>query len=399
VNVGIVADFYYPWIGGPAAAIRTLAAGLTERGHTVSLLVPSPDGPGRRELDGQIEVTRASSIAVPFGYRLRAAVPSSRVAAWFDRTQPDLIHVHHPFPLSAASVLLARRRGIPVVATNHTIPACSLWGIRHLGPVHAGACRGLGAWITWLLSRCDAVTAPTATAARLTRECGFERPIAVISNGIDTGRFSPGAPDASLRERFALDARPVVLYTGRLDAEKEMTTWLQTAARLAQRTDVQLVIGGEGADRPRLETLVRGLGLERRARFIGYVPDSELPQLYRLADVYLITSPVELQSISTLEAMASGVPIVAVDAGALPELVRDGLNGYLVIPGNWEGAARAVMKVLEDENLRRSMSRQSRDLALEHSIGFTIDAYERLFEQTAIRARGDRRLEQLSAAG
>lgn len=399
MNVGIVADFYYPWIGGPAAAIRGLAHGLAERGHRVSLLVPSPDGQYRVELDGRVEVTRASTLPIPFGYRLRASLPPRDVTRWLDRCLPDVVQVHHPFPLSAAAAIAARHRGIPVVATNHTIPECSLWGLRTWGPAYRAACRAFGSWIVWLLGRCDVVTTPTATAARMLRELGFGRQVTVISNGIDTDRFSPGGTDRSLQARLGLDERPIVLYTGRLDAEKQMDVWLRAAARLSAETDVQFAVGGEGADRPRLESLVKELGLNDRVRFIGYVSDSELPSLYRLAVLYLITSPVELQSISTLEATASGLPIVGVDAGALPELVRDGLNGYLVVPGDWEFAARAAMTILQDEKRRCSMALQSRELALEHSIARSIEAYTQLFEQTVIRSRGDRRLERVSAAG
>jgi glycosyltransferase involved in cell wall biosynthesis len=104
----------------------------------------------------------------------------------------------------------------------------------------------------------------------------------------------------------------------------------------------------------------RGLG--GRLRFVGYLPDHTLPDLYRLASVYFITSPVELQSISTLEAMATGLPVVAVRAGALPELVHDGRNGHVVEPGDCRAAAVRLQEILTDAAKRGKMASESRAL-------------------------------------
>jgi glycosyltransferase involved in cell wall biosynthesis len=221
----------------------------------------------------------------------------------------------------------------------------------------------------------------------------------VISNGIDAERFSPGPEDSDLRRRLGFDLRPVVLYTGRLDAEKEMDVWLRAAAAVSQTHDVQFAVGGEGMERSRLETLAEHLGIRDRTRFIGYVVGADLPSLYRLADLYLITSPVELQSIATLEAAASGLPVVAADAAALPELVKDGWNGYLVVDGDWEGAARAVRRILNEPHVREVMASRSRELAEAHALSRTVDAYERLLGMVSSRAARDRPVGRLTAAG
>lgn len=387
MRIGVVTDFYLPWVGGPAAVIHNVAHGLSTRGHDVSILAPSAVGAPGFERDVAVGVVRAPSVPVPFGYRMRACVPL-HVSRWLQSFRPDVIHVHHPFPLSAAAVFAAGSRGIPVVATNHTIPACSLWGLRHVPPIYNVGTRALGAWIVRLLSRCAEVATPTATAATMLRDLGFPRAPRVISNGVDIDRFSPGAnPD--LRRRFGLDDRPVVLYTGRLDAEKDMETWLRAAA--AAGVGAQYVVGGQGADRPRLEVLARGLGLDS-LRFIGYVEDDVLPDLYRMADLYFITGPVELQSISTLEALASGLPVIAVDAGALPELVCHDEEGLLIPPGNHEAAAAALRGLLPDTGRRLAMGRAARHVAESHNIARTVSAYDELLSDVAARtgARGER---------
>lgn len=399
MKIGIATDFYYPWIGGPSAAIRNLGRGLVERGHTVSLLAPSSDTHAAIENDGGMTVTRVPTVPAPVGYNLRTALPPRGVGAWLDRVSPDVVQIHHPFPLSAATALAARRRAIPLVATNHTIPECSLWGIQHVGPAYRAATWVFGQWLCRVLSAADIVTTPTTTAALMLRGAGFGSTVRVISNGLDTTRFRPGPRDAQLRERLCLDDRPIVLYTGRLDPEKEMDTWLRAAAATAEHLDVQFAVGGEGTDRTRLQVLAEDLGLADRVRFVGYVTEEELPALYRLADVYLMLAPVELQSISTLEAMATGLPVVAASAGALPEVVSHGRNGRLVPPSDARSASDALLDVLGDSSRREMMGRTSREIAETHDLSTTITAYEQVFDE-ASTGRGDRRdSERVSAAG
>lgn len=391
MRIGLATDFYFPWIGGPAAFLRALGTGLAERGHNVFLLAPSATGTRGEEEDGPIRVTRAATIPSPFGYNLRVSRrPLHDTARWMDAVTPDVVHVHHPFPLGAAAIGAARRRHIPIAATNHTIPECSLWGVRRVTPLYRAADRAFTAWLRFLLGRCDSVATPTITAAASLKRLGFGRDISVISNGLDTARFSPG-DDEGLRERLRLDARPVVLYTGRLDAEKQMDVWLRCAARVAASTHAQFVIGGNGADRSRLERMARDLCLEGSVRFTGYLDDSEFPLIYRLADVYLITSRVELQSITTLEAIASGLPVVAARAGALPELVEEGRNGYCIPPEDDAAAARAVLAILSDAKGRALMGEWSRTIALRHNLEQSVDAYDRFLTATAEMSRGGSR--------
>lgn len=400
MKIGLVTDFYYPWIGGPSIFIRNLGEGLSERGHTVSLLCPGTTRHPHREIDGSLDVTRVRTIPSPFGYQLRVAPwPRPELVRWIRRTQPDILHVHHPFPISATAILVGRHLGIPVAATNHTIPECALWGMRTAGAAYTLAQAGFGAWITFLLDRCDAVATPTETAAELLRELGFRGDIHRISNGVDIERFLPGPPNENLRRRLGLDSRPIVLYTGRLDAEKQMDVWLRAAAEVLKTSPTQFVVGGNGTHRPRLERLAEELGISASVRFVGYLPEKDFAEVYRLADVYFITSPVELQSISTLEALASGLPVIAVEAGALPELVRDRHNGFLVRAGDWSAAAERITTILADESERAALGRASLALAQAHDLRESINAYERFLQSTEARAQGDRQRGRVTAPG
>jgi glycosyltransferase involved in cell wall biosynthesis len=400
VRLGLVTDFYHPWIGGPATVVRNLAQGLVSLGHEVSILAPSPGGNPDIEYEGSVKITRARSVSVPFGHNLRVAISPFRSAgAWLDQFRPDIVHIHHPFPLSASALWMARRRKIPVVATNHTMPECALWGLRGHRMTYRVTHDVLARWIVFLMQRCTCVATPTETAAAALCSLGFHRDVVTISNGVDTTKFCPGPESETLRSRLELDSRPIILYTGRLDAEKDMDIWFRAAAELAKTTDVQLVVGGEGSDRERLESLVGGLGIQNRTKFIGYLPADDFRNLYRLARVYFITSPVELQSISTLEAVASGLPVVGVRAGALPELVHNGENGYLMPEGDWEGAAKRVADIVTDDAMRLRFAARSRDVGVRHDMQKTIASYERFLLDNISRVRGATARERASVAG
>ena len=167
-----------------------------------------------------------------------------------------------------------------------------------------------------------------------------------------------------------------MLYTGRLDAEKEMDVWMRAAAIVREKADVQFLIGGQGIERQRLEQLARTLGIDTDVHFTGYVSHEDFADVYSLAQVYCVTSRVELQSIATLEALASGLPAVGVAAQALPELIHDGENGFLAPPGDSSALAAALIAILQDDSQRARMGKHSRDIALRHGLDQTIDAYE-----------------------
>ncbi|MGH2389796.1 MAG: glycosyltransferase, partial [Chloroflexota bacterium] len=321
---------------------------------------------------------RVPTIPVPFGYRLRAAYRPHAVRAALLAARPDVVQIHHPFPLSLSALRAARSLGIPVVAVNHTIPECSLYGLREYRTLYPFAVGAFRRYLLWFLNQAGHVCTPTQTAAHLLRAMTFKGELTIISNGIDTDRFTPSPNRAAARAALGLPEKPTLLYTGRLDAEKDMETWLRAAALALRNVDAHLVIGGEGADRPRLERLAGDLGLAGRFTFPGYLPADKLPSLYQAADAYCITSAVELQSITTLEAAATGLPVVAARAGALPELVDEGINGHLADPGDVPAFALAMERVLSDRDANRSMGEASRQKAERHALGMVARAHETL---------------------
>jgi glycosyltransferase involved in cell wall biosynthesis len=421
LRVLIATDQYEPMIGGVPTVTRELARGLSERGHAVEVLAPSAGGrsgarpgPGG-DAAGQLTVAWRRSVRWPwyFDQRLGLLSPSA-AGALIDGFAPDVVHVHSPLTLGAAARSAARRRRVPVVYTNHFLPANvhpTAAKADHAAAVSAAGSAGAAVvssatratmaavggaagalfdvgfygYVTGFANRCDRVTAPTATALLLLRDHGLRAPSQVVSNGVDLDAFSPGQADESLRRRHGLPSgRPLILSVGRLSPEKRADVLIEAMAR-PEVGDATLALAGSGPDEERLRALAARLGVSGRVRFLGFIPGPDLPGLYRLADVFAIASEAELQSLVTMEAMASGLPVVAVDAGALGELVHPGENGFLTRPGSVSDMAGSLDLLCRDAGLRARMSKAGLRIIADHDRHRLLGLWESIYRALATR--------------
>lgn len=379
MRIVMVTDQYAPMVGGVPAVTQSLARGLARRGHSVTLLAPSPAGPGRRDTADRVTLDLRRSIPWPWyeGMRLACVRPPSVLALMSDFA-PDIAHIHSPLPLGVMARTSALRLRIPVVYTNHYLPE----NARPAGDRSRAFDGGFYRYLVGFGNRCGYVTAPTSVALGLLRDHGLRAPSRVISNGVDLTVFRPGPADEGLRERYGLrPGHPVILAVGRLSPEKNVSVLLEAAARLT--TPADLVIAGTGPEAGRLLTAARRLGLGDRVRFLGFVPDPDLAALYRLADIFAIASAAELQSLATMEAMATGLPIVAANAYALRELVSHGGNGYLAAPGRASEMAGYLDQLLRDSDLRGAMAAASLRAIAGHEQDHSLAEWESLYSRLA----------------
>jgi glycosyltransferase involved in cell wall biosynthesis len=442
LRVLIVTDQYEPMVGGVPTVTRELARGLAERGHAVEVLAPSSTGRSATAAGrggsgrgagaapgGRLTVARRGSVRWPWyedqrlGFLSRAA--AGELIGGF---APDVVHVHSPLTLGATARAGARRRRVPVVYTNHYLPAnvhptvdradragasrrpaapgdpavgsttpatrvssatrATAAAVGGAANTAAGALFDVGfyGYLTAFANRCDRVTAPTATALLLLRDHGLRAPSQVVSNGVDLDVYSPGAADESLRSRYALPAgRPLILSVGRLSPEKRADVLIEALATQDVAGTV-LALAGSGPDEGRLRDLAARRGVAERVRFLGFIPGTDLPGLYRLADVFAIASEAELQSLVTMEAMASGLPVVAVNAGALGELVHAGENGFLARPGRSADVAGSLDLLCRDRALRARMSKSGLRIIADHDRHRLLARWESIY--SALAARG-----------
>jgi glycosyltransferase involved in cell wall biosynthesis len=426
----IVTDQYEPMVGGVPTVTRELAAGLAERGHAVAVIAPSATRHGRRAAGTVVGGTVVGGPVVGGTGGLAVDYPGSVPWPWYEGQRlgflrparageliaafgPDVVHLHSPLTLGVTARITAQRRSVPAVYTNHYLPL-NVWPAAAARPVPGPAARlrdaAFYAFVTGFANGCDLVTAPTATALRLLRRHGLRAPSQAVSNGVDLSRFTPGPPDEALRSAYGVPpGRPVILSVGRLSPEKRADVLIAAVARLGRPGSHSaadhsaadhsaanhgaanhsadggplLVLAGAGPDDRRLRSLARHYGIADRVRFTGFVPDGDLPGLYRLADVFAIASQAELQSLVTMAAMASGLPVVAVDAGALAELVHTGENGFLARPGHAAEIAQCLDLLCRDAGLRARMSKASTRIIAGHDRNRLLAQWELIYRGLA----------------
>lgn len=234
------------------------------------------------------------------------------------------------------------------------------------------------------------ITSPTQTiSALITQMTGSKTNI--ISSGVDLEIFRPALScreGTAARQKWNLpSSAPILLHVGRLDVEKRVDRVIRAAAQTLLTSAAHLFIVGDGCQKSNLVRLCNDLRIAERVHFIGFVSAQEdLPEIYQAAHLFVTASEIETQGIVLLEAAASGLPIVAVRATCIPEIVYDGINGYLAEPGDVHGMSNTMNLLLRNSDEARRMGKASRALIEKHGVRYTMDAYEKLYDELAKRA-------------
>jgi phosphatidylinositol alpha 1,6-mannosyltransferase len=399
----IAADLYWPptIMGGPITA-RRWSDRLAARGHEVTVLVPAPGAPRTEtapgaDAAGRPRLLRFGARALPHWRRdVAAQLPILPRHPWrdvrraFDQVRPEVVHVHFVTPLGMAVLREARRRGVPVLGTNHALPeqAIEVYG-RWVRTATSRLYRALERLLWWHIVRfynhCSFMTAPTRAALETYRQRGVAVESEVVTNGIEVARLAApvraGEREAFLSRHGVPPGRRIVLYAGRTNPEKRLDVLLDAFARLPAAANAHLVLTGGPTS---LSTaLVAGRGLGARVTITGVLDLDELPAAYRSADLLAHASEVEAQGISLLEAMAAGLPVVAAAAGAVSETVAHEESGLLVPVGDAAAMAVAIDRVLTDEPLRRRLGAEARRRAAAHDVERSVTRIEQLLVQLA----------------
>ncbi|MGH1523170.1 glycosyltransferase [Leifsonia sp. L25] len=371
-------DTFPPDVNGAARFAERLAAGLVERGHDMHVVAPSASrkhGTWVEEHEGQrMTAHRLRSWRwYPHDW-LRFALPwmsKANARRVLDDVKPDVVHIQSHIVVGRGLAYEAEKRGIRVIATNHVMPENMIEFT--LLPKFLQKTFISIAWRDARKSfdRAEAVTTPTRKAAQFLERATGLRGVHAISCGIDAHNYTPD---------FTPRSGNRILFVGRVTGEKQIDVLLNAIKLLPESLDAQLEIVGGGDQFRNLQSLAETLGIANRVKFLGYVTDDELRQAYTRASVFAMPSIAELQSIATMEAMASALPVVAADAMALPHLVHDGENGHLFRPGDAQDLADKLESVLtlpqEELDVLKNASLR---IVATHDIQTTISTFESLY--------------------
>jgi glycosyltransferase involved in cell wall biosynthesis len=386
MRILLVTDQYPPMIGGVPTITRELAHDLVKRGHQVWVVAPSERARSVQESGRNLHVHRFASFEWPSYESLRIAfAPVAQISALIRQVQPDIIHIHSPLMLGQIGRMIGVSLGIPVIATNHYLPlnvSASLHNSKLSKPFSALTYR----YMISFFNRCDLVTAPTVTGVELLRSQGLRTPAEVVSNGIHLDKFAGARFDPALLRSLRLPQdTPLLLHVNRLSKEKRVDVVIEAMRHVSR--PARLVVVGDGPERPRLEQQARDLGVADRVTFSGLISNHALEGLHLASSAFLIASEAELQSIATMDAMLSGLPVIAADSVALPELVHHGRNGALFPPGDSVACAAAINRLLADKKLRERMGHASAQIIAEHDREIVLDQWEEIYAKTRAAAR------------
>lgn len=383
MKVLIASDTYWPHVNGASYFTQRLAAALVERGHEVAVISPSQTlghDTGKRHGVTLFGVRSFPVFIVP---KFRFVLPwiiNRRIADVIREFKPDIVHIQMHFVISRTVLAAAQKQGIPVVATNHFMPE-NLTFYLHLPEAITDTINML-AWkdAVRVLNKTYGITSPTKTANSFI-EPWIGRELPAVSNGIDLKRFNPSNDPHPARAAYKLPEKPILLFVGRLDREKNIDIVLRALKEALNEVDIHFVVAGHGADSKKLEKLTKTLGIEKNVTFTGFVPDELLPSLYAAGDCYVNAGTAELQCIAAMEAMATGLPVLAANAVALPELVHNGQNGYVFEPGNVKELARHIVEMFKNGSKRAHMTEKSLEIIAGHDINQTLEAFEDFYRQ------------------
>ena len=411
MRIVIASAVYYPMINGVAVFSHNLAMGLVKRGHEVLVLCPSQTGKNYSRTEDGVKVQRLRAVDVKVypdqinnvppkkkflglklprfyyknGFKV-SVFPAREVKKALDKFRPDVVHVQVSDPIGLSVVSYARKNGVPVVTTEHNQPEVLTEPLKVPGVVRKPVNAMLSAYFRNRQSKSDFVTMPTRQAIEdliFVKGKEFPVPVAAVSNGVDLSNFKPGEAPEEIYKKYGI-ARdvPIVLYVGRVDPEKKVGLVVE-AFKEARKVlpKIELVVVGDGVDKLRLEKMVKDEELSDVVKFLGRVMPPDLYELYKIGDVFATASEIETQGIVLIEAAATGLPLVAVDKGAVSEICITGENGVLCEPGNVSEISQALVSILSDEKLRKKYADASLKLAKEHDFETTLDRFINIYSR------------------
>ena len=355
MRIALITDTFTPQVNGVARTLDQLVRHLVEMGHEVALVSPAQEPMPERGISLHLPIS-----GVPFPLYpelLLTRVPSRSETEALERFQPDVVHCATESVLGWWGRSWARRRGYPLVTSFHTDFAryTSEYGLGFMMPV---------AWELLRRFHAPAVRTlvPSHPTLSLLRRRGFHTRLTRWSRGVDTERFAPRHRDAETRARLAPDAEVIALYVGRLAPEKRLPVLLEAFEDVRQKTSVRvaLVLVGGGPMAERFDTEGTREGPPPGVHLAGYLEGEALARAYASADLFAFPSDTETFGNVVLEAMASGLPVVAVRRGGVLDSVRDGETGLLATPGDARSFAGHLQRLVEDAALRTRMGAAGR---------------------------------------
>ncbi|WP_105104205.1 glycosyltransferase [Microbulbifer pacificus] len=381
MNIVMLTNTYLPHVGGVARSVDAFCREYRKQGHHVLVVAPEFS----EKIDNELDVVRIPAIQNFNGSDFSVALPlSGELTERLDFFEPDLVHSHHPFLLGMTALRIARSRELPLIFTHHTLYE----RYTHYVPADSET---LKRFVIELATRyanlASMVFAPSESVADLLRERGVKKPIAVVPTGVQLAHYRNGDGGA-LRKRYGIPETAFVIgHLGRLAEEKNLEFLANVVLELMHRNDdIHFLLVGSGPMQQRIADQFEAQRCSSRLHLTGTLQGEAQRDAYSAMDVFGFSSTSETQGMVLTEAMAAGVPVVALDASGSREVVEDHINGRLVLkhcPREMLAALQWVHDLEPEEyrHLRHAAVQTAERFSMENCAASALQHYQSLVHQ------------------
>jgi 1,2-diacylglycerol 3-alpha-glucosyltransferase len=372
MKIGFFTESYLPSFDGVATTVAMSASQLTKLGHNVSII--APNRPHGREKKNIYRIVSVKLLKKPEVWEA-LEIPQSTLLELFQKDF-DIIHVHSGGTITNIGWQIAKLHRIPLVMTYHT-----LWKYyAHYFPFSFLVRPWIYKEFNLIFgSTCNALIAPTEKVKHILKSYGIKKPIHVIPNGIDIAKFSNQKRGYLQKKLQIPHTKTILLYVGRLEKEKSPDFILTAFSHIAKHNpDVVLVFVGEGREKDRLLKQAKQLQINSKIFFAGTIPYIHMPLVYADADLFLFASKTETQGMVIYEALASGLPVVAVRDSAFSSILIDGYNGFMTNKDPKE-FAKKIQYLLKHTEQRKRFIDNAKTSVIPFSVEYTVKQLEQCY--------------------
>ncbi|MEY2194353.1 glycosyltransferase family 4 protein [Neobacillus sp. BF23-41] len=355
MRIAIFTDTYDPDINGVARTLKYFIHYLDNK--NISYKVFAPDSLSNEYVSSNVR--RIKSLSFFLYPECRLAFPNlSRIKSELEEFSPDIIHVATPFNMGLCGVYLAKKLTIPLVGSYHTDfdHYLKFYDLRFFSKI-------LWKYMTWFHKPFKKLFVPSNETLTQLKCQGFVN-LEVWPGGVDCQLFHPHYEKQAIREQWGISKKYLLTYVGRLAPEKDVKTLLAVAKALPAEIneEVQWFVIGDGPEREELQ-----IEAPANMTLTGYLTGEQLAEIYSASDLFVFPSPTETFGNVVIEALASGTPAITANSGGVKNIIKAGVTGYLCEAGNVIEFTNAILKLLENDGLRKQLGIEGRNYALTQS--------------------------------
>ena len=375
MRIGIFTNNYRPIVSGVTVSVDNFREGLRALGHNIFVFAPNFSGYRDQDKDN----FRYPSASITHKAKYPIPLPSHKAKDFFKDKKIELVHSQHPWGVGRYALKLARHFGVPIIFTNHTMYPLYIDYLPKILPRKI-LMRLIEKSAIGYANKVDAVIAPTESIKEYLTQKGVKTPMYVVSSGVDREVLNK-APVANLRKRFDIpEDHALLLNLSRVGPEKNLPTILEAYKKvLKEFPKVSLVFAGGGVFLEKLKEITSNMGLSKKVFFTDLVQLEKRGGYFREGDIFVHSSLSETQGLVIVDSIMVGVPVVAIEANGVKDIVKNGENGLLT--GNSaEALAEGVLKLLRDKKLRSKLAKGALESAKEYTIKATSQKLEAVYK-------------------